>query len=343
MNLSARIDRTTASARRPHRYAEAPLLTIAVPAYDRPAMLADALESIAAQTAQVPLEVIVCDDGRLQETRRLIGRFESRRFRYVQNRETLGAIGNWNKCLRLARGEYVTVLHEDDALYPWYLDSVIPHLRYGTAAVCVKASRGPEPPPARRPSGSTRAVAYPPGHFLKSSMTPFPGVMMRRDVALRLGGFDETWGPLADYEFWYRLACAGPVDVVQTVAAFYRVAPCQWTERVWTDMLRLTHLLRLKIAREQYPDHPRFGRWMARFFTSRNARCYAERFGRGPDILLRCLDLARGSTARVPAGWAWQALKFASARQERHLRIEPDAGRTPQIQQGRGRPDRIPA
>jgi glycosyltransferase involved in cell wall biosynthesis len=343
MNPSARINWEAPATGRPHRYAVAPLITIAVPAYNRPAMLADALESIAAQTAQVPLEVIVCDDGRLEETRRLLGRFNSLRFRYIQNHATLGAVGNWNKCLRMARGEYVTVLHEDDALYPWYLETVIPHLRYGTAAVCVKTSRGAEQPPAHRPAGRTLAVAYPPGHFLKSSMTPFPGVMMRRDVALRVGGFNEAWGPLADYEFWYRLACAGPVEVVQAVGAFYRVAPRQWTERVWADMLRLTHLLRLKIAREQYPGHRHFGRWMARFFTSRNARCYAERFGRGPAILERCLGLTGGPTAHVPAGWAWQALKFASARQERHLRIEPDAGRTPQIQQGRGRPDRVAA
>ena len=74
---------------------------------------------------------------------------------------------------------------------------------------------------------------------------------MRREAALRLGGFsDEKWGPIADYEFWYRLSCAGRVEVVRAVGAFYRVGPTQWTERVWGRMLRLTHLLRLRIARE---------------------------------------------------------------------------------------------
>jgi len=42
-----------------------PLITFGIPAYNRPALLAETLASIAAQTASVPYEVIVCDDGTL--------------------------------------------------------------------------------------------------------------------------------------------------------------------------------------------------------------------------------------------------------------------------------------
>jgi glycosyltransferase involved in cell wall biosynthesis len=296
-------------------------------------MLAEALASIAAQTAQVPVEVIVCDDGRLLETRTVVERFSRKMFSYSPNPVTLGAVGNWNRCLSVARGQWVMVLHEDDTLYPWYLECVLPYLRPGSAAVCMMTSRGPVPPKARCPRGYPHAAAYPPRYFLKSSMTPFPGVLIRRDVALRLGGFDERWGPLADYDFWYRLACAGRVEVVRAVGAFYRVAPGQWTERIWGRMLGLTHLLRLRIAREQFPEHPRAGRWLARFFTYGNARRYAMRFGARPEILRRCLHLCRGPVAALPNGWVWQALKFASRGERRHLGFETDAGRTAQIQQ----------
>src|SRR5258708_27275588 len=102
-------------------------------------------------------------------------------------------------------------------------------------------------------------------------MPPFPGVLFPRDLALKLGGFDSRWGSLADYDFWYRLACAGRVEVVQQVAAFYRVSTGQWTEREWPAMLRRAHLLRLRMARQQFPDHPNRGLWLARFFTYRNA------------------------------------------------------------------------
>jgi glycosyltransferase involved in cell wall biosynthesis len=332
----------TADARE-RRRAPAPLITIAVPAYNRPDMLAETLASIACQSCSVPVEVFVCDDGRMRETREVVGRFRGEGFRYHPNPVTLGAVANWNQCLRLARGKFVMVLHEDDILYPWYLQTVLPRLEDGAAAVCMRTSRGRVPPIVRRPQAGVEAAAYPPKYFLKSSMSPFPGVLVRRDVALRLGGFDERWGPIADYEFWYRLGCAGRIEVIGAVGAFYRVAPGQWTERIWGRMLRLTHLLRLKIAREQFPDHPRASRWMARFFTYRNARCYRERFGRGTEVLRRCLGLGRVPLSGVPAGWVWGALKFATGAEGRHLPFAQDAGRTPQIQQGGGGPDRVAA
>ncbi len=330
--------------RRPRaRAAPVPLVTIAVPAYNRPAMLAETLDSIAAQTAATEFEVVVCDDGRLSETRALVERYSRSAIRYLPNPEPLGAVGNWNRCLQAARGEWVMVLHEDDTLYPWYLECTLPRLRPGIAALCMRTSRGLVRPGARPPRAGTPVVAYPPRLFLKSSMTPFPGVLLRRDVALRLGGFDEKWGPLADYEFWYRLACAGRIEVIRSVGAFYRVAPGQWTERVWGRMLALAHLLRLRIAREQLPRSPRTGRWLARFFTCGNARSYAARFRARPAILRRCLKLSRGPLAALPSGWVWLALKFASWKAGRKVGWLPHAGRTPQIQQGGRRPDRLVA
>ncbi len=313
---------TPSQAFRPRRRPESPLITIAVPAYNRPGMLAETLASIAAQTVKVPIEVIVCDDLGMPETRAAVERYAPRPFFYSANPSTLGAVANWNRCLRMARGQWVMVLHEDDALYPWYFECILPRLRPGITAVCTMTSRGPKAPKVDRPPKFPPVEVYPPRHFLKSSMTPFPGVLVRRDVALRLGGFDENWGPVADYEFWYRLGCAGKVEVVRAVGAFYRVAHGQWTESVWGRMLKLTHLLRLKIAAEQFPENPRASRWLARFFTSRNARCYAQRFEERPRTLLRCLSLGRIPLAKAPSGWVWQAFRFVSV-------VIPSPGRRP--------------
>jgi len=292
--------------------ARRPRVTFALPAYDRPALLAEALASIAAQGDGADVDVVVCDDRGMDETRHVVARFPAGRFSYVRNPGPPGAVANWNRCLRAGRGDWVSVLHEDDAIYPWYLATVLPRLRDGLAAVCTRTVQGPRPPEVAAPSGKPAATAYPPAWFIKSSMTPFPGVLVRRDVALTLGGFDERWGPIADYEFWYRLACAGPVEVVRAVGAFYRVSPGQWTERSWERMIRLTHLLRLRIAREQFGGAPRTGRWLARFFTYRNARSYAARFPERPESLTRALRLGGIAGARLPSGWVWQAVKLGS-------------------------------
>jgi len=290
-----------------------PLITFAIPAYNRPHLLAEALAGIAAQRGE-DFEVVVCDDGNRVENRRLTEQFAGGRGRYLPNPAPLGAVGNWNRCLRAARGHWVTVLHEDDTLYPWYLELVRPRLREGLAAVCTRTVQGSAPPELPEPAGTPAVQAYPPRHFLKSSMTPFPGVLLRRKLALELGGFDERWGPLADYEFWYRLAGAGPVEVVRAVGAFYRVSPGQWTEREWGRMLGLAHLLRLRIVREQFSSSPRAGRWLARYFTARNAQAYARRFPERPAALRRALRLGRIPGAGLPSGWVWAALRAASGR-----------------------------
>lgn len=92
-------------------------------------MLAEALASIDRQTVRLPIEVVVCDDGRMEATREVVGRFDPATYRYLPNEAPLGAVGNWNRCLSVARGEFVMVLHEDDALYPWYLETVLPRMR----------------------------------------------------------------------------------------------------------------------------------------------------------------------------------------------------------------------
>jgi len=291
-----------------------PLITFGIPAYSRPALLAEALASIAAQTEAVDYEVVICDDSDQTEVRRLAEAFPGGRCRYSVNQPPLGAVGNWNRCLASARGKWVTLLHEDDALSPWYLAAVLPRLREGLAAVCTQTLQGPALPATFAPAGAAAVWAYPPAFFLKGAMSPFPGVLLSRELAQRLGGFDPAWGPLADYEFWYRLACAGPVEVVRTRAAFYRVAPGQWTERAWSRMLREAHLLRLRIARQQFPRSPRLGRWLARFFTYRNALSYARRFPERPAALTRALQLGKIPFARLPSGWVWAGLKCAARR-----------------------------
>jgi hypothetical protein len=74
-------------------------------------------------------------------------------------------------------------------------------------------------------------------------------------------------------------------------------------------MLRQTHLLRLRIAREQFPALPRLGHWLARFFTYRNAQSYARRFEERPVALARALRLGAIPFSSLPSGWVWAGLK----------------------------------
>jgi GT2 family glycosyltransferase len=295
-----------------------PLITFGIPAYNRPEMLAETLASIAAQTGGVDYEVIVCDDGGLPATAAAVAKYPAERFHYHRNEPRLGPVPNWNECIRRARGKWVMVLHEDDTLYPWYLKAVVPRLRDGLAAVVTRVVQGETPPALAEPADLATARPYLPIYFIKSSFTPFPGVLFPRELALRLGGFDVRHGPLADYEFWYRLNCAGPVEVVRAVAAFYRRNPEQWTARTWPNMLRQVHLLRRKVALEQV-GHRRRALWLARFYSGRDARAYARRFPERPATLARAEKFRRIAGSFLPSGWVWRAIRMMARRSKQKV------------------------
>jgi len=94
-----------------------PLVSILMPS-SNPRYFADALDSALAQTWQ-HIEIVICDDCQTDEIERIAtsrgGRIE---IRYHRNPERLRARKNYEKCLSVARGEYVKFLNDDDLLEP---------------------------------------------------------------------------------------------------------------------------------------------------------------------------------------------------------------------------------
>lgn len=291
-----------------------PLVTVAIPAFNRPALLREALASVAAQKDFTAFEVVVCDDGGLPETREVVEACTVPELRFYVNRSRLGAVQNWNRCIALAVAPWVTLLHEDDLLYPWCLAHLAERLHPGLAAVSVRCVQGATPPALAEPTSARPSRRYAPLWFLKSSMTPFPGVVFGREIALKIGGFDARDGGIADYAFWYALAGQGNIETLREPAAFYRVADGQWTEAAWPGMLRCGHLLRQRIAREQLATQPRIGRWLARFYTARMAKAYARRFSARPAVLIRAERLGRIPFGWIPSGWVWVFLQWLAHR-----------------------------
>lgn len=92
-----------------------PLVSVIVNVYNGERYLAEAIESVFAQTHR-PLELIVVDDGSEDGTAVVAKRFEPQ-LRYVH--QPNGGIGSArNHGVRLARGEYLAFLDADDRFVP---------------------------------------------------------------------------------------------------------------------------------------------------------------------------------------------------------------------------------
>lgn len=89
-------------------------VSICIPAYEGPDLVARALVSVFEQT-YTDYEVIVSDDSRTTVVQAAIQSWISDpRLKYVRNNKRLGSPENWNKALALARGRFIKVLHHDD-------------------------------------------------------------------------------------------------------------------------------------------------------------------------------------------------------------------------------------
>ena len=96
--------------------------TIAIPVYNRPEYLRQAIRSCLAQT--VPdFEIVVSDDCSPDDLGSVVSSFGDSRISYHRSMERLGAARNHQLSVSLSQGEYVVNLHSDDLLLPTYLES----------------------------------------------------------------------------------------------------------------------------------------------------------------------------------------------------------------------------
>jgi glycosyltransferase involved in cell wall biosynthesis len=61
-------------------------------------------------------EVLVVDNAGSDNIAELVASFGDQRIRYVRNDSNLGMINNFNRCLELARGKYITLISSDEMM-----------------------------------------------------------------------------------------------------------------------------------------------------------------------------------------------------------------------------------
>jgi abequosyltransferase len=109
-----------------------PLLTIAIPTYNRARYLERLLTTLADQIlSESQIELIVSDNASPDETPGVVDRFKLRGLPilYLRNQSNLGPDRNVLQCYEEARGKYVWILGDDDFVRPGGIAKVLSHLR----------------------------------------------------------------------------------------------------------------------------------------------------------------------------------------------------------------------
>ena len=92
-----------------------PLVTVAIPTYNRGPLLRLAIESALAQTYS-NLEILILDNASSDETSTVVLEFNDSRIKYFRHPVNLGLTANWEAALGLASGSFFLVLSDDDRL-----------------------------------------------------------------------------------------------------------------------------------------------------------------------------------------------------------------------------------
>jgi glycosyltransferase involved in cell wall biosynthesis len=95
------------------------MFSITIPAF-KVVFLKECIESVLAQSYQ-NFEVIIVNDHSSEDIESIVKGFDDSRLRYYVNETGFGAenvVGNWNRCLKYAIGDYIICMGDDDKLKP---------------------------------------------------------------------------------------------------------------------------------------------------------------------------------------------------------------------------------
>jgi glycosyltransferase involved in cell wall biosynthesis len=229
-----------------------PLVSVCIPTYNGAAHLAECLDSVCSQTYG-NCEILVVDDCSSDETVALVESYRRQdgRMRVVQNKRNLGLIGNWQRCIDLARGDYIKFAFQDDVLYPSFIEALVRALEGGARfAFCAREfifEEGTDPSLQITLERGRRRIdrffaekrLIEPHVYCEALLQALPWnivgeptvTLLHRDLFTTYGGFNADYMQMLDYEFWCRIGVNERICYVPQVLAKFRLHSASTTSR----------------------------------------------------------------------------------------------------------------
>jgi glycosyltransferase involved in cell wall biosynthesis len=201
-----------------------PPVTVVIPTRDRRALLQRALDTALAQE-DVPVHVVVVDEGSTDDTPAYLGSLEDPRVVVVRHDVARGLPAARNAGIAVATTPFVAFLDDDDVWAPSRLARQLSEMarsdaRWGYCGAVV-VDRTLRILGALPSEGSGDVFA----RLLGFNVVPGGGsaVVAARDLVQGLGGFDTTLTSAEDWDMWIRLAAEAPAAVVRSLLVGYTV------------------------------------------------------------------------------------------------------------------------
>jgi glycosyltransferase involved in cell wall biosynthesis len=201
-----------------------PTVSVLIPVHNTARWLAETVASVQAQSI-TDWELIAIDDGSTDGSAEVLQTLAGQEPRMrVLARANRGLVATRNELLALARGEFIAWLDSDDRMTPDRLALQLERFAREPGLLCLGGACKLTDPDGL----PIRTHAFPTDHddLVKAMRDEiafyFPSVTMRREAAIKAGGFREPFAIAEDYDLCLRLSEIGRVGNVPEVVLHYR-------------------------------------------------------------------------------------------------------------------------
>jgi GT2 family glycosyltransferase len=202
---------------------DVPAVSVVVPTRNRAPYLREALKSVLEQE-DVKVEAIVVDDASDDETPDLLGSLGDARVRSIRFESNVGMGSARNAALEVARGRWIAFLDDDDLWAPRKLREQLDAAKRNEATwvYCGVLLVTPEGVVIRLKGPPDPAHLL--GDLLRTNVIRAGSstVVVDAERLRAIGGFDESFDFVGDWDLWIRLAVADRAAAVDEPLAAYR-------------------------------------------------------------------------------------------------------------------------
>ena len=230
-----------------------PQISVIIPTYNAARYLPQTIESVLRQSCQ-DFEVLVIDDGSTDETATVVQRYAPR-LRYFRKPNGGGSSAR-NFGIAHSRGDFIAPLDADDCWKPDKLERTLQFIdRHPEAGMvftaCTFVDDDGRPLFDYHPRFSPQRLY---AELLVKNFIPNGTVVVRRDLLLSIGGYDEDIFIPNDWDLWLRLAEVAPVVYLPEPLTFYRRAATSISRNL--DRQLREQLAILQKAGQRRPELP---------------------------------------------------------------------------------------
>jgi glycosyltransferase involved in cell wall biosynthesis len=212
--------------------ARAPIVSVAMKAYNHAPFVGQAIQSVLDQSFD-DFELVVTDDGSTDATPQIIAAFNDERIRFERFTENRGIAETMHATLQRTRGDYIAILNSDDVALPHRLERQVAFLRAHpdvAAVFCVPQEiddDGKLQPASgifARPFSNVAPsrTDWLRQFFFGGNCLCAPSATIRRSAYIELGYDDSRLYLLADLDRWVRLLTRHEIYVADEPLVAFR-------------------------------------------------------------------------------------------------------------------------